>query len=157
MDEKGPIRILLVHPVAVVRNGIAELLSTHPDLMVVGGAPGMCSALRLSRQTPPDVVVLCNPKLNATTLRHLGTLRLRWHCSHVLIGGQLDEEMIVRCAQAGVLSFMHREDSAEDVIMAIRAAHEGCLMLSRDVAGMIARHMHSPVAGSSRGAVRKRH
>ncbi|HEX3815372.1 MAG TPA: response regulator transcription factor [Mycobacteriales bacterium] len=52
------IRIVVADDQPVVRAGFAALLNTQPDLTVVGTAPDGAEAVRICRDTGPDVVLM---------------------------------------------------------------------------------------------------
>jgi DNA-binding NarL/FixJ family response regulator len=155
MELKAPIGILLVHPVAVVRMGLASLLLAYPDLAVVGEASAAATAIRLSGKVQPDVVLLSHLSSDAHALRHLCTLRHEKNCRIVLIGDSFDEEWIIECAVAGVLSFVHCEAGLEEVVTAIRSAHNGCLAFTGEITRMMAHRMQASVGGPIRRRRRK--
>jgi DNA-binding NarL/FixJ family response regulator len=54
----NPIRVLLVDDHAIVREGLRDLINTHPGMSVVGEAGERADAVRLAAREQPDVVVL---------------------------------------------------------------------------------------------------
>ena len=58
MDTSSLISILTVDDHDLVRKGIAAILSTEPDLRLVGEANTAADALRLYRQFRPDVTLM---------------------------------------------------------------------------------------------------
>ncbi|GKQ39187.1 hypothetical protein ALMP_57160 [Streptomyces sp. A012304] len=58
-DATGPvIRVLLADDHPVVRDGLAAMLSTQPDLTVVGEAATGAEALHQTASLAPDVVLM---------------------------------------------------------------------------------------------------
>lgn len=63
MPERAPsepraIRILIVDDHVIMRQGLAQLIRTQPDMDVVGEASDGQSAIRMARQYLPDVIVM---------------------------------------------------------------------------------------------------
>lgn len=56
--EPAPVRVLLVDDEAMVRSGLAMLLTAEPDLVVVGEAADGAAAVEETARLQPDVVVM---------------------------------------------------------------------------------------------------
>src|SRR5690606_1478105 len=56
--EREPIRIVIVDDHQLVRDGVRLLLSSHPDLEIVGEAGSVAEAVRRVAFDEPDVVLL---------------------------------------------------------------------------------------------------
>ncbi|MFI7495933.1 response regulator [Kocuria sp. M4R2S49] len=56
--ESAPVRVLLVDDEAMVRSGLAMLLTAEPDLIVVGEAADGTEAVEETARLQPDVVVM---------------------------------------------------------------------------------------------------
>ncbi len=54
----GPVRIVVADDHQIVRSGFAGLLDTQPDFTVVGTAEDGAEAIRICRETSPDVVLM---------------------------------------------------------------------------------------------------
>ena len=71
------VRALVVDDEAPARDELRYLLAAHPDVEVVGEAASAADALRLARETPPDVVFLDVEMPEATGLAAAPVLRER--------------------------------------------------------------------------------
>src|SRR3954466_3272921 len=58
MSTEGKITVVLVDDHAVVRTGLAQLLSGAPDIEVVGQAADGAEAIEVVREAHPDVIVM---------------------------------------------------------------------------------------------------
>jgi DNA-binding NarL/FixJ family response regulator len=54
----GPVRVVVVDDQDMVRSAFGALLSTQPDFAVVGSAADGAAAIRVCRETGPDVVLM---------------------------------------------------------------------------------------------------
>jgi DNA-binding NarL/FixJ family response regulator len=54
----GPVRIVVADDHQIVRSGFAGLLETQPDFKVVGTAEDGAAAIRVCRETSPDIVLM---------------------------------------------------------------------------------------------------
>jgi PAS domain S-box-containing protein len=115
------LRILVVDDHALVRRGVATLLAGEPDLEVVGEADNGQRAIELTRQLIPEVILMdvSMPILNgidATRAIHAEFPALR------VIGFSMveDPEQPEAMRQAGAVTHLSKNDSAEALLAAIR-------------------------------------
>lgn len=126
MKQTTSIRVMLVDDHAVVRSGLAAFLLAFDDLELVGEAGDGEEAIRLCGQTTPDVVLmdLVMPGLDgAETTR---AIRQQYPRVQVVALTSFREEGLVqRALQAGAISYLLKNVSADELATAIRAAHAG--------------------------------
>ncbi len=120
------IRVLLVDDQDLVRAGFAMVLSTQPDIKVVGeGADGR-AAMRLARECPADVMVIDvrMPEMD-------GVAATREICRagerpRVLILTTFDlDEYAFAALRAGASGFLLKSAPPEELLYAIRCVHNG--------------------------------
>jgi len=58
MNQAKPLRVLLADDHVLFRSGVKSELSAHPGVQVVGEAGDGLEAIRLARQTQPDVILM---------------------------------------------------------------------------------------------------
>ncbi|MFZ0548775.1 MAG: response regulator transcription factor [Candidatus Promineifilaceae bacterium] len=126
MSEKQPIRVLIVDDHAVVRSGLAAFLTVFDDLMPVGEADGGQEAVRMCEEMVVDVVLmdLLMPKMDGAEATRL----IRKQCPGVQVIAltSFREGKLVQSAlQAGAISYLLKDISADDLADAIRAAYSG--------------------------------
>jgi DNA-binding NarL/FixJ family response regulator len=120
------IRVVIVDDQQLVRAGFRMVLSSQPDLEVVGEAGDGAAALRLLAQTPADVVVMDirMPVLDGVAAtreicaKHDGVRVL------VLTTFDTDEDAFA-ALQAGASGFLLKNVPPEDLLAAIRVVAEG--------------------------------
>ena len=131
MAESKPIRVLIVDDHAVVRSGLSAFLFVYQDLELIGEAESGEDAVRLCDQNPPDVVLmdLVMPGMDGVTATR--TIRERNPEIQVVALTSFPEEKLVQGAlQAGAISYLQKNVSAQRLVEAIRAAHAGKPSLS---------------------------
>lgn len=124
--DSDPIRVMLVDDHDMVRRGLSVFLKVKADLELVGEAGNGQEALRLCEKARPDVVLmdLVMPEMDGTTATRL--IRERWPQVQVIALTSFQEKKLVQEAlQAGAISYLLKNVSADDLAEAIRAAHAG--------------------------------
>jgi len=129
------IRVLLVDDHAVVRKGIRAVLSTEPDIEVVGEASDGEDALVQAAALQPDVILmdLVMPKMDGieatrqVTTRQLGmrVLVLTSFAAH---------DKVFPAIKAGALGYVLKDTGPDDLVRAIRQVHSGEHTLEPDIA-----------------------
>jgi PAS domain S-box-containing protein len=116
------IRVLITDDHAVVRDGLALLLSRQPDMEIVGQAADGHQAVELARRLQPEVVLMdvSMPKLNgieATRLIHQELPLVK------IIGLSVFEECerAQTMMDAGAFSYLNKSRASDELVSAIRS------------------------------------
>lgn len=114
--------VALVDDHKLFREGLRALLLSQPGFSVVGEATNAAEALQVVRQTEPDVVVL-DMLLPGTGGAAVARELLRQNPTRKVIALSMvkDEQHVASALDAGVLGYASKEQSADDVVSAIRA------------------------------------
>ena len=122
-DPSHKVRVIIADDHAVVRQGIANLLSDQPDIEVVAQAADGQEAVTLAAKLLPDVILMDvgMPKLNgveATRSIHNDWPQIR------IIGLSMFEETDRSTAMrdAGAVNYLTKSGPAEELISALRTA-----------------------------------
>jgi NarL family two-component system response regulator LiaR len=135
MPETEPIRVMLVDDHAVVRSGLAAFLLAFDDLELVAEAGNGAEAIRLCEQAGPDVVLmdLVMPEMDGAAATRL--IRERCPQTQVIALTSFKEQDLVQGAlQAGAISYLLKNVSADELASAIRAARAGRPTLAPEAA-----------------------
>ncbi len=134
LNASKPIRVLLVDDHLMVRRGLATFLQIFDDLELVGEAPDGETALTMCAEAQPDVVLMdmIMPEMDGVTAT--GFIRQRFPAVQVIALTSFKEQKLVHDAlQAGAISYLLKDISAEKLATAIREAHGGHSTLSPEV------------------------
>ena len=124
-------RVLIVDDHALVRVGLAQLISDESDLGVCGEAEGVTEALSQAEETKPDVVVIDITLREGSWLDLVEGLKKRCPSSKMLVLSMHDESLYAeRALQAGVMGYISKRMAAEKVIEGIRTVLSGKVYLS---------------------------
>jgi len=133
-------RILIADAHPLIRIGIHTLLSSEPDLEVVGEVPHSEVLESAIAGLAPDLLILdvTLPELDAvSTTRHLAK---RYPQVAILILTACDdEEIIFGLLEAGATGYALKEEPPTNLLSAIRAVAEGQIWLSSRVAHTVVR------------------
>ena len=129
----APIRVLLVDDQSLLRAGFRALLDSDPGLTVVGEAADGGEAVRVARETTPDVVLMDvqMPRIDglAATARITADPALADTKVVVLTTFELDE-YVFGALRAGASGFLLKDIEPQELIDAVRLVHEGQALLA---------------------------
>jgi DNA-binding NarL/FixJ family response regulator len=140
VEVDSPIRVLIVDDHAVVRRGLFAFLDDEPDLEVVGDAEGGEHALALlaeldSAGRRPNVVVMDLQMAPMDGIESTRRIRAEYDDVEVVVLSSFgDEERVYRALEAGASGYLLKDADADEVAVALRAAHRGELQLDPAVA-----------------------
>lgn len=126
MADTETIRVMIVDDHDMVRKGLAAFLMAKPDLELVGEAADGEHAVLICEKVQPDVVLmdLVMPKMDGAAATQ--AIRQRSPQVQVIALTSFQEKDLVQGAlQAGAISYLLKNVSADELAEAIRAAHAG--------------------------------
>lgn len=128
----GPkIRVVLIEDHTIVRQGVAALLSTAPDVEVVGEAGDGRAGVEIVERLKPDVVVcdLALPGLGGLeVMRQLGERPDAPAC--LVLSMYHDSVWVQRAIDAGARGYVLKGSAVKDLVLAIRIVASGGQYLS---------------------------
>jgi DNA-binding NarL/FixJ family response regulator len=134
------VRVLICDDQTVVREGLAAILSTDPDIQVVALAGNGQEAQRLVDETRPDVVLmdLKMPVMNGIQATY--HLRRDHPNLHVLVlTTYADDEWVLDAARAGAAGYLLKDTRREELIEAIKGTAAGRTYLDPSIAATVLR------------------
>ena len=126
MTETSPIRVLLVDDHAMLRKGLRFFLAGFDDLELVGEAASGSEAIRLCAELVPDVVLMDMVMADMDGAATTRVIRQQNPTVQVIaLTSFQEEDLIERALQAGAISYLLKNVSAQALADAIRQAHAG--------------------------------
>src|SRR6202161_1597726 len=127
------IRVLILDDHPVVRRGLRALLEVQDGIAVAGEAGDGPTALALAAEHHPDVILL-DLKLPAMSgLAVLTELKTRDAASKVLVLTSVtDPDSAGQVMRAGAAGVLYKDVDPDALVRAIRAVHDGHLLLTPD-------------------------
>ncbi|CAN5732360.1 response regulator transcription factor [soil metagenome] len=120
------IRVLIADDHAVVRSGLEQLLATAEDLELVGLAADGDEAVAMAASAGPDVVLM---DLSMPGLDGIGATRAitaaHPEVAVVVLTSFSDRQRILDALDAGAVGYVLKHAGPDELLDAVRAAHEG--------------------------------
>jgi two-component system, NarL family, response regulator LiaR len=142
---RDSIRVLIVDDHVIVRAGLRFLLSTVPDIDVVGEAEDGLQAVSQYRQLAPDVVLLDLVMPNMDGVTALVEVKRIDPRAHVLVLTSFGaDEKVFAAIRAGALGYLLKDTPAPELLQAIRTVHEGRASLHPTIALRVIQEFNRP-------------
>ena len=145
MSETNPIKVLLVDDHPVVRVGLRTLLSSSPDLIIVGEAGVGAAALSEAIRRQPRVVLLDMRLREGSGIDVCRQLKELDPAPAVLfLTSYGDNASVIAAITAGADGYILKDVEGTDIPAAIRIVAAGGTVLDPVAAGQLATSMRSP-------------
>lgn len=159
-SEDRVLRIVVISPVRLYREGLAEILSATDDIGTIATCEHPVEALQLARRLRPHIVLLDMSTTGSTATARLFA-RESPETKIVALALPETEPQVVACAEAGVVGYVPRGGSIEDLIATIRHVAQGETLCSPVIAAGLMRriadlaHHNRPDSARSRLTARE--
>jgi DNA-binding NarL/FixJ family response regulator len=154
-DRSAQIRILAVDDHVLVREGIAVLISTEPDLTLVAEAANGREAIQQFRAHRPDITLmdLQMPEMNG--LDAIIAIRGEFPDAKIIVLTTYKGDVqIIRALKAGAQAYLLKNTFHKELLETIRAVHAGKKALSPETpisrSPISSRSRRKPSRGESR-------
>lgn len=132
-------KILIADDHAIVREGLKQILSAHPDIQVVGEAQNGQEVLAAIANIPLDMVLLdmSMPGTNGIDL----IKRIKENNSSIavlVLSMHQEDQFAVRALKAGASGYLTKDSASELLVSAIRRVAAGGRHISRTLAERLA-------------------
>jgi len=125
-----PIRVLIADDHTIVRSGVNLLLSSEPDIQVVGEATDGISAVELAQQFKPDVVLMDIGMPGMDGFEATRRIRAQVPEAKVLVlTMHRSDEYFFQMLEAGALGYVLKGAETGELISAVRAVARGEVFL----------------------------
>jgi two-component system NarL family response regulator len=136
-----PIRVLLVDDHRLVLDALTRVIGLEPDMRIVGAAVSVAE-VREAAGVPVDVTLMDYHLQDGTGVEATRLIKARWpSCRVLMLTGIDDDETILESIQAGADGYLTKDRVVAEVVAAVRAAHEGAILLPPSTVVTIARRV----------------
>jgi NarL family two-component system response regulator LiaR len=126
MVSGQPIRVFIVDDHAMLRSGLRQFIDTFDDLILAGEARNGAEAVQKCQYEPPDVILM---DLMMPVMDGIEATRQILHQHHqikiIILTSFHEQDRVEHALQAGAISYMLKNASAEELAQAIRSAYAG--------------------------------
>lgn len=135
------IRILAVDDHPIVRDGIARLIATQPDMELAGEAADGREAIEQFRKHRPDVTLMDLQMPILCGVDAIGAIRGEFPDARIIVLTTYSGDVqVTRALKAGAFGYLLKGSLRKELLETIRAVHAGRKRVAPEIATEIAEH-----------------
>lgn len=140
----NPIRVFIAEDHPMVRKGLIALLSSAPDIEVVGSAENGLEAVTALQSLQPDVTLMDLRMPILGGVEAIRRVRTATPDARFIVLTTFDgDEDIYRAMQAGAKAYLLKGMEVEELLTAIRTVHSGKASVSSQIAEKLAQRVYA--------------
>ena len=142
MSEQSRIRVLGVDDHPLMREGIAAIVNSRPDMEMVAEAATGSEAVEMYRLHRPDVVLMDLRLPDMSGIDALARIRAEFADARVIILTTFEGDVeIQRALKAGARGYLIKSSPPNELLETIRLVHRGKKSIPPQIAAHLAEHM----------------
>lgn len=141
MTDRARIRVLSVDDHPLLREGIAAIINSQPDMLLVADAATGCEAIKEFREHRPDVTLMDLRLPDMSGIDTMIAILTEFPDARIIMLTTFDGDVeIHRALEAGARGFMLKSMPPRDLVEVIRQVHAGKKRIPTEVAAHLAEH-----------------
>jgi DNA-binding NarL/FixJ family response regulator len=142
MSEPEPIRIFSVDDHPLLREGIAAIINSQPDMVMVAQAADAQGAIEQFRKHQPDVTLMDLRLPDMSGIETMIAIRTEFSEARIIILTTFEGDVeIKRALEAGARGYMLKSMPPKELVEVIRQVHAGKKRIPPQLAAQLAEHM----------------
>src|ERR1041384_1999294 len=142
MSRNSPIRVFSVDDHPLLREGIAALVNSQPDMVLVGQGATGAEAIQLFKEQLPDVTLLDLRLPDMSGIDVLIAIRTQFPEARIIMLTTFEGDVeIQRALQAGARGYLLKNMAPTELLDVIRQVHAGKKRIPSVIASQLAEHM----------------
>jgi DNA-binding NarL/FixJ family response regulator len=139
------IRILIVDDQVITRSGLQNLLTTQPDLEIVGEAKDGQEAVEMAAALQPDVILMDLRMPGTNGIEATRRIRRTSPHIHILVLTVFEDDTSVFPAiRAGASGYLLKNTDQDELLRAVRTVAEGGAIFSPGIAQRVLGYLNAP-------------
>jgi DNA-binding NarL/FixJ family response regulator len=135
------ISILTVDDHPLLRDGIAALIATEPDMTVVGSCATGLEAIQQFRDLRPDVTLMDLQMPGMTGVDAIIAIRREFPDARIIVlSTYTGDVQVMRALKAGASGYLLKNQVPQELLTTIRSVHAGRKTVAPDVSVELATH-----------------
>jgi DNA-binding NarL/FixJ family response regulator len=131
------IKVLLVDDHTILRDGIASILGTAPDITVIGGLGSGEELINEFDKFSPDIILMDIVMNGMTGLEATRWVKEQSKCKVIIISSEVNKEYISLGIKCGIDGYLPKNVDKETLILAIRAVYSGTKFFNEAISNLI--------------------
>jgi DNA-binding NarL/FixJ family response regulator len=141
MNAQGTIRVLSVDDHPLLREGIAAIINSQQDMVMVAQASTGREAIQLFRQHLPDVTLMDLRMPDLTGIDALSAIRGEFPEARIVMLTTFEGDVeIQRSLAAGARGYVLKTMPPKELVEVIRQVHAGRKRIPQEIAAQLAEH-----------------
>ncbi len=141
MSDKPPIRVFAVDDHPLLRQGIAAIINSQPDMLLVAEASTGGEAIKRYREVRPDVTLMDLRLPDVSGIEAMIAICTEFATARIILLTTFDGDVeIQRALEAGARAYMLKSMPPDQLVDVIRQVHAGKKRVPPEVAAHLAEH-----------------